>query len=299
MSDLSPQLIDDVVAACEAHREEAAAALSSALGRQISLGEIPERAIYSPAAPPEELKGSGLALQLRIGQGGMIALVPDSGGLVPAWAKEPSTKEVTKLNSLARELGRLLVPEGLVVDESSATWLPSLSDGLGRTGLEEGAAIVKLALASEGAYSPLYLIWPATSLDDVAAIDAKPAASASRGDSKEKGHERPHAGYASSGRRSQYGDLPPYARHLLKIEVPVMVNLVSKKQTIQEIMELGPGAIVNFEKSCDDPLELMVGNRRVALGSAVKVGDKFGIEITEVCLPDESFVPVAIPRARA
>lgn len=296
MSDLTPELIDDVVAACEAHRAEAATAISNTFGRQISLGETPELGTYNPSAPPDEFKGSGLALMLRVGEEGMIALVPDSGGLVPAWAREPSATEVTKLNSLARELGRLLVPEALVVEGSSAMWLASLTDGLAQARLAEEAAMVKLALAGEGAYSPLYLIWPANSLDDVTAGEVKTADSR---ESKEKGQERPHAGFAGTGRRHQYGDLPPYARHLLKIEVPVMVNLVSKKQTIQEIMELGPGAIVNFEKSCDDPLELMVGNRRVALGSAVKVGDKFGIEITEVCLPDESFVPVAIPRARA
>lgn len=101
------------------------------------------------------------------------------------------------------------------------------------------------------------------------------------------------------GRGHRVGDLPPYARHLLKIKVPVMVNLVAKKQTIQEIMELGPGAIVNFDKSCNDPLELMVGNRRVALGSAVKVGDKFGIEITEISLPDEVFGPAVATRTSA
>ncbi len=314
MSDLTPEIIDEVVAACEANGAEAAEALSRALGCEVTLGETIETGSFDPADPPEAFHASGLALLLGFGEVGMIALLPEPGGLVPQWVRQPDETGVSTLATLAQELGMLLVPETLMVEEFSATWLPSLADGLARAGIAAGSAMVTLSVASQDASSPLYLVWPATALRDVAEAESdfaepKPEepnrAESKREEPKPSGQstggvpERPRADFEATGRRHQYGDLPPYARHLLKIEVPVMVNLVSKKQTIQEIMELGPGAIVNFEKSCDDPLELMVGNRRVALGSAVKVGDKFGIEITEVCLPDESFVPVAAPRASA
>ncbi len=36
-------------------------------------------------------------------------------------------------------------------------------------------------------------------------------------------------------------------------------------------------------------LELQVGNRPVATGEAVKVGDKFGLRITAIAMPDERF----------
>ena len=41
-------------------------------------------------------------------------------------------------------------------------------------------------------------------------------------------------------------------------------------------------------------LELGVGDRPVALGEAVKVGDKFGLRITSIALPEERFKPVQV-----
>jgi len=73
--------------------------------------------------------------------------------------------------------------------------------------------------------------------------------------------------------------LPTYARGLLKIRVPVRVTLASQRKAIQDIIELGPGSIVKFDKTCDEPLELMVGDRPFATGEVVKVGDKFGLRV--------------------
>jgi len=74
--------------------------------------------------------------------------------------------------------------------------------------------------------------------------------------------------------------LPTYARGLLKIRMPVQVTLASQRKSIQEITELGPGSIIKFDKTCDEPLELSVGERPLAHGEVVKVGDKFGLRIS-------------------
>ena len=79
----------------------------------------------------------------------------------------------------------------------------------------------------------------------------------------------------------QLANLPTYARGLLRISVPVTVTLASQRKAIHEIIELGPGSIVKFDKTCDEPLELSVGNRIIATGEVVKVGDKFGLRIGE------------------
>jgi flagellar motor switch protein FliN/FliY len=73
--------------------------------------------------------------------------------------------------------------------------------------------------------------------------------------------------------------LPTYARGLLQIMVPVTVTLAAQRKPIQEILELGPGSIVKFDKTCDQPLELAVGDRVIATGEVVKVGDKFGLRV--------------------
>ena len=86
--------------------------------------------------------------------------------------------------------------------------------------------------------------------------------------------------------------LPSYAKSLLRIRVPVIVTLAAKKQPIGRIVELGPGSIIQFDKSCEEMLEMHVNDQLVAEGEAVKVGDKFGIRLTSLVVPGERFKPV-------
>ncbi len=87
-------------------------------------------------------------------------------------------------------------------------------------------------------------------------------------------------------------DLPVYSRSLLKIKVPVVVTLASKRQQLSRILEFGPGSIIQFDKSCEEMLDLDIGGRTVATGEAVKVGDKFGLRINSIVLPEERFRPI-------
>ncbi|MCG8585191.1 MAG: FliM/FliN family flagellar motor C-terminal domain-containing protein [Pirellulales bacterium] len=91
---------------------------------------------------------------------------------------------------------------------------------------------------------------------------------------------------------SQLDQLPNYTRSLLKVEVPVSVKLAGKKQTVDEILRLGAGSIIQFDKGCDEMLEMEAGEQTIAEGEAVKVGDKFGLRITSIILPDERFETV-------
>ncbi|MDZ4819009.1 MAG: FliM/FliN family flagellar motor switch protein [Planctomycetota bacterium] len=84
-------------------------------------------------------------------------------------------------------------------------------------------------------------------------------------------------------------DLPPYTRSLLKIRVPLTVTLASKKQPVGHILEIGPGSIIQFDKSCEDMLDLNVGNLPIARGETVKVGEKFGLRVLSLILPEERF----------
>ncbi len=81
--------------------------------------------------------------------------------------------------------------------------------------------------------------------------------------------------------------LPPYTRSLLRIKVPAVVTLAEKRQTLGSIIELAPGSIIQFDKSCGGMLDLEVGNQVVARGEAVKVGDTLGLRITAMAPPDE------------
>ncbi len=83
-----------------------------------------------------------------------------------------------------------------------------------------------------------------------------------------------------------------YIRSMLQISVPVAVELATTKQPVSRILSLGPGSIIQFDRNCDQPLTLRIGNQAMAQGEAVKVGDKFGIKIISMALPHERFVPL-------
>jgi flagellar motor switch protein FliN/FliY len=54
-----------------------------------------------------------------------------------------------------------------------------------------------------------------------------------------------------------------------------------------ELTSANVGPIITFEKSCEVLLDLYVNNRLYCRGEAVKIGEKFGIQICEVGSTDE------------
>ncbi len=74
----------------------------------------------------------------------------------------------------------------------------------------------------------------------------------------------------------------PELARILRLQVPIIVKLAARKLTLSEVMRLGPGAIIEFSKSSDEPLELLINNKTIGVGEAVKVGENFGLKITQI-----------------
>jgi flagellar motor switch protein FliN/FliY len=69
---------------------------------------------------------------------------------------------------------------------------------------------------------------------------------------------------------------------ILRLKVPLVVRLAERKLNVAEVMRLGTGVIIEFLKGSDEPLELLVNNKVIGLGEAVKVGENFGLRITQI-----------------
>jgi len=69
---------------------------------------------------------------------------------------------------------------------------------------------------------------------------------------------------------------------ILGLSVPIIVKLADRKLSVAEVMRLDVGAIIEFSKSSEEPLELMINNKVVGAGEAVKVREKFGLRITSI-----------------
>jgi flagellar motor switch protein FliN/FliY len=76
--------------------------------------------------------------------------------------------------------------------------------------------------------------------------------------------------------------MPSDVKAILMLEVPIIVLLGERTMNVAEVCALGPGVIIELPKGSEEELELLVNNKRVGAGSAVKVGENFGIKITYI-----------------
>ena len=299
------QIGQDILAACQTAAEEVGNVLTAALDRPIAL-EPGEATPFDENNPPDGLSGAGLAVMWISGEAGGVLLLPESTGLLPDWYAEPDATGESKLATLAQELGMNVLPEQFMPDGFRAERVADVAESLRRTEVASDAAVVELKLSSEAQQGAATLIWPVAkpaelfdaseesassteepSTDDAPAEPAKPEAA---GEAKQPTADG--ADIATVRHR-----LPSYSRSLLKVKVPVLVTLAATKRPIDEITRLGPGSIIQFDKACDETLDLSVANQRVAVGEAVKVGEKFGLRITSIVMPDERFETVRSRRA--
>jgi len=79
--------------------------------------------------------------------------------------------------------------------------------------------------------------------------------------------------------RGRAAEVGPYRDAVLKIKTPVRVTLARKKESLRRILNLVPGAMLTFDAHCDEPLLMEAGERPIARGETVKIGDKFGMRI--------------------
>jgi flagellar motor switch protein FliN/FliY len=76
--------------------------------------------------------------------------------------------------------------------------------------------------------------------------------------------------------------MPADLSSILKLEVPVIVQIARRKMPVGEVISLCPGAIIELPKLADDELDILVGNKAIGTGRAVKVAENFGVRVSFV-----------------
>ncbi len=74
---------------------------------------------------------------------------------------------------------------------------------------------------------------------------------------------------------------------LLDVPLDLSVELGRARMSIQDLLNLSPGSVIELDKVAGEPLDFMVNGRLVARGEAVVVNDKFGVRITDIISPSE------------
>ncbi len=76
--------------------------------------------------------------------------------------------------------------------------------------------------------------------------------------------------------------MPADIKAILQLEVPLIVQIAMRMMTVEEVTSLVPGAIIELPKPADDELALLVNNKPIGAGTAVKVGENYGLRVTYI-----------------
>ena len=132
-------------------------------------------------------------------------------------------------------------------------------------------------------------------LDDPGA--RRGAHAAGRGGRRGRECASPAAGKVAAGagsgpsrkcrRVSRRSALPakPGIELLLDVELEATLRFGCREMPLGEILELGPGDVVQLDRHISDPVDLIVGDKIVARGDVVLVNGNFGLRVTEVAAP--------------
>ena len=74
---------------------------------------------------------------------------------------------------------------------------------------------------------------------------------------------------------------------LFDVPLQVSVEVGRARILLKDLLQMGEGYVVELDKLAGEPLDLYVNSRLIARGEAVRVGEKFGIKLTEVVSPSD------------
>lgn len=74
---------------------------------------------------------------------------------------------------------------------------------------------------------------------------------------------------------------------ILDIPLELSVELGRTRMLVNDLLQLGQGAIVQLDKLAGEPLEIYINRKLVARGEVVVVNEKFGVRLTDIISPTE------------
>ena len=71
----------------------------------------------------------------------------------------------------------------------------------------------------------------------------------------------------------------------MNVPLRVSVELGRSSMTVEAVLALGPGSVVELNKLAGEPVDVLVNDRLIARGEVVVVDENFGVRVTEVISP--------------
>lgn len=67
-----------------------------------------------------------------------------------------------------------------------------------------------------------------------------------------------------------------------QVRVPLEVVLGGANPTIDDVMKMGPGTIIELDRIAGEPVTIRISGRDVGKGEVVVIDENFGVRVTEV-----------------
>jgi flagellar motor switch protein FliN len=79
--------------------------------------------------------------------------------------------------------------------------------------------------------------------------------------------------------------LDPKLELLYDLQLPVYIELGRTNMLIRDILRLGRGSVVEFDKLVNEPVDVLINGKKVAEGEVVVIDKHFGIRVTTLFDP--------------
>lgn len=81
------------------------------------------------------------------------------------------------------------------------------------------------------------------------------------------------------------GGVPRSLDLIMDVSMRVTVELGRSSMTVEDVLSLGPGSVVELNKLAGEPVDVLVNEQLIARGEVVVVDENFGVRVTEIVSP--------------
>ena len=95
----------------------------------------------------------------------------------------------------------------------------------------------------------------------------------------------PAAGEGGAGEAERAAPDPYNLKLVMDVELNVSLRFGQRQLPLREVLELANGSIVELDRQVDEPVELFLDGKLIALGEAVVVDGNYGLRVTQIPQP--------------
>ncbi|NQV27187.1 MAG: FliM/FliN family flagellar motor switch protein [Rhodopirellula sp.] len=286
MAELTNELIDQIFEACRSNIAD----LTQSLGTNLS-GEF-QLAAGEEINGPDNILGRvseqpGIVVTLKYDGFGILCLIPEDLP-IPGWYRSPNDSQASQLQTLPMEWSVGMVPMELEAVEEKTVTCENLRAHLEASQLVETARMLELSvITADGgeASATIHLVMPV--VNPITEQPAEDSAGVTRPENSTgaptgaASPELPNADARNSDENPRVSALARRIQRVNKVPVDLIVRIAERKLDLQQLRSIAPGTLLMFDKPYDSLLDVFINNRLYCRGEAVKIGETFGIKISE------------------